>query len=135
MHAELKRLHSPDVPDLKNYSPEQPDIFGFLLQLIIGPADQAGEESFDVIVCTPEWLKQRYANRIVLGENHLIVPRFDYAQIEKFVSDFIKRCNGQTWNEIAQKLCRLGKWEFEDYSDVPSFSQSQIQADGKENLE
>lgn len=44
MNAKLKRLHSPDIYNLENYHPESPDSFCFLLQAMIGPADEDGEE-------------------------------------------------------------------------------------------
>ena len=115
MQAELKRLHSPDVPDLRNYRPESADCFGLLLQALIGPSGHEGEESFDMVVCTPEWLKQKYPNEIISGAHYLIVPHFDYEELERFISSFARRSCGGTWQEIAHKLSRLGKWEFEDY--------------------
>lgn len=36
--------------------PSDPAEFFRLAQLLVGPADGPGEESFDVTVCTPEWL-------------------------------------------------------------------------------
>ena len=119
MQAGLKRLHSPDVLDLRNYHPDPADCFGFLLQAMIGPLGEDWEESFDIVVCTPEWLKRRYPKDIILGEHRLIVPHFDYAALERFISNFAHRCSGTTWQEVAQKLSRPGKWEFEDYREAP----------------
>ena len=116
MRAELRRLHSPDVHDLESYCPEEPDNFGFLLQAMIGPAGGQGEESFDIVVCTPQWLKRNHDEReIVLGRDHLIVFRYDYKRLENFITGFVTGCDGRSWGDLAQQLSRLGKWEFEDY--------------------
>lgn len=44
MNAELKRVHSPDILDLENYKPENPTKFSFLLQAMVGPEGNEGEE-------------------------------------------------------------------------------------------
>ena len=54
MRAQLKRLHSPDVWDLKSFKPDGP--FSILVEAMAGPVDAPGEESFDIIVCTYDWL-------------------------------------------------------------------------------
>jgi hypothetical protein len=115
MQAELKRLHSPDVQDLKNYHPEEPDNFGFLLQAMIGPAGGEGEESFDMVVCTPEWINRNHAGEIVLGRHHVIVFEYNYERLAGYIAAYAQECTGETWQEVAQLLGRLGKWEFEDY--------------------
>jgi len=116
VRAELKRLHSPDVYDLKGYLPEEPDSFGFLLQAMVGPQGMEGEESFDILVCTPEWLKRNHdPSDIVVGRHYLFVFRYEYESLVEFISAFVRQCVGDSWKEVAQKLCRLGKWEFEDY--------------------
>ena len=116
MRAELKRLHSPDIPDLVHYQPENPVCFGFLVQLIVGPEGESGEESFDVVVCTPEFLARAHTQSdIVTGRHHLVVFEYNYHRLLQFFKEQCRRCSGQTWQEVAVCLGRLGKWEFEDY--------------------
>ena len=116
MDAELKRVHSPDVGDLKNYRPENSEKFAFLLQVMVGPKGKGVEESFDVEVCTPKWLEATYGlPDVVIGRHHLIVKEYDYERIIRAIKDFLQLCSGENWNEVAGKVARLGKWEFEDY--------------------
>jgi hypothetical protein len=116
MTAELKRLHSPDVYDLRNFVPEIIDNFGFLLQAMIGPKGVDGEESFDIQVCTPKWLSDRQdPSDVVIGRHYLIVFGYDYDRLVNVIANFCEECSGKTWQEIAMRLDRLGKWEFEDY--------------------
>ena len=115
MKAEIKYLHSPDVLDLEKYIPEKIDNFGFLLQIMIGIEKIDGEESFDVIVCTPKWLSENYKNDdIIIGLHYIIVFEYNYQQLYQKLLELI--CiEENSWNEIAQKLSYIGKWEFENY--------------------
>jgi len=70
MKAKLKNLHSPDV-DLDSFWPENLENFGFLLQAMIGPEDQNAEESFNMQVCTPDWLKTHYTESDIVFGRHL----------------------------------------------------------------
>jgi len=120
MRAELKRLHSPDVENLESYVPNQINNFGFLLQVMAGPKNAPGEESFDVVVCTPDWLKRQYkSSDVVVGRHYLIVFEYDYGRLRRFLQEYCEQCFGETWPEVANKLNRLGKWEFEDYQAAP----------------
>src|SRR5262245_44942424 len=70
IYPELKHILSPDIDDLESYFPEDPESFGFSLQLLIGPKDQVGEESFEVMVCTPQWLSRHTPHdQIVIGRH------------------------------------------------------------------
>jgi Immunity protein 8 len=116
MHAELKRLHSPDVRDLRKYQPKDAACFGILVQAMFGPSGTEGEESFDVVVCTPDWLKEELSREVlVVGRHHIVVARYDYEMIEAFLKTHAQSCQGATWRDVAERLARLGKWEFEDY--------------------
>ena len=56
MRAALKYLiFDPEPTTL----PAEPASFSFWLRLIVGPKDGPGEESFDLTVCSPEWLAVR----------------------------------------------------------------------------
>lgn len=116
MNAELKRVHSPDIDDLENYRPENLEKFSFLLEAMVGPEGKEGEESFDIEVCTPKWLEETYGlEDVVIGRHHLIVREYNYERIMRAIKDYLQLCSGENWNEVAEKVARLGKWEFEDY--------------------
>lgn len=115
MKAILKDIMSPDVPDLATYTPNAPDNFGLLFQLFIGPENEIGEESFQLVVCTPTWLATHYKSGFIIGRHHLVVFTYDYNAILDFITSQITQCTGNTWKEIAIKLSRFAHWEFEDY--------------------
>jgi len=82
MEAKLKRLHSPDIYNLEDYQPDAQDDFGFILQAMIGPAGEEGEESFDIEVCTPRWIEKRHrVDEVVVGLHYLIVREYNYPRI------------------------------------------------------
>jgi hypothetical protein len=116
MRAELKRLHSPDIDDLSTYRPTETDEFCFLLQVIAGPEGLDGEEAFDVVVCTPKWIaRNNKPSALIVGRHYLIVFEYNYERIARFIEDYCVACEGSSWQEVAEKLGRLGRWEFEDY--------------------
>jgi hypothetical protein len=114
MRAELKSLFSPDADPLKDFAPTGP--FGILVMAMIGPAGQQGHESFDFTLCTPEWFASNTREDFKMGRHYLFVQEFDYAALEGFVRKYCANCGETpTWNALAEKLARLGKWEFDDY--------------------
>lgn len=116
MKAIIKRLHSPDIYNLSDFVPEKADSFYILLQLIVSPLNIDGEESFDVILCTPKWLIENHQKSdIIIGRHHLIVFEYNYNRIYDKLKRIVENIEGHTWNDIAEQLSRLGKWEFEDY--------------------
>ena len=116
MKAELKRLHSPDVFELSKYIPEEKDCFAFLLQMFVGEKDKEGEESFDMIVCTPKWLiKNNNQSEIIIGSHYLIMFEYNYQKLYNKLKVIIDSVNGETWDDIGLKIGKIGKWEFEDY--------------------
>jgi immunity protein 8 of polymorphic toxin system len=85
--------------------------------MMVGPADSEGEESFDVLVCTTKWLEDRYGREdLVVLRHHVLVHHFDYDGLYDGLRKRVNGCTGDTWQQIAQQVGRIGKWEFEDYT-------------------
>lgn len=117
MKAKLKEIYSleVDVP-LQEFFPEDPNDFGLSVRLMIGLENSTGAESFDILVCTPDWIKHQYEEeRSVWGRHMLIVLEYDFDLIKTKIDRYIKSCTGDNWVAIAQQLSRIGAWEFEDY--------------------
>ena len=115
---ELRRLHSPDLLDMQSASPENPEDFCLLVQAMIGPVDDVGEESFDFMVCTPKWLAHSLMEKkFIFGRHYLLVARYDYGVILETIKSLCQSIDGSTWKEVGERLSRYGKWEFEDYTE------------------
>ena len=116
IRAELRFLDSPRADPIENYKPEGP--FGLFVQAFVGPYGDRGEESFGFTVCTPDWFASehlRARKSLAIGRHFIFVDEFDYTALEKFVRDYCASCEGDTWQEVAEKVARIGHWEFEDY--------------------
>ncbi|MEU7633325.1 Imm8 family immunity protein [Nocardia sp. NPDC049220] len=120
MKAELKGIYSPDA-DLTDSSAEL-STGTLLVQLMIGPENAPGEESFDVIVCTPEGRAQAEDSRAP-DEHTLVVDHIDIALVRRYINDFLRDLERPTWEELATEISRIGKWEFHDYRSYPDESE------------
>lgn len=115
MRAAVKRFHSPDA-DLEAYVPDDAGDVGVLVQVMAGPAHSPGEESFDVVVCTPRWLRRLTEEHgPIVGRHHLVVESWDWPRIRLFLTQEVETHEASTWQDLAAKVGRIGKWEFEDY--------------------
>ncbi|MFC8044301.1 Imm8 family immunity protein [Nocardia sp. NPDC057353] len=112
MRAELKGVVSPDA-DVRTLDGR---LESLLVQLMIGPAQGPGEESFDAIACTPGWRARSVDPDDAEQNRYLIVlDRVDLASIEAYVREFLETLERPTWIELAAELDQIGKWEFLDY--------------------
>lgn len=111
MGIQLKRLHSPDLPE--GDIPENPTDCAVLVQAMIGPVDGPGEESFDFLVVTPDALK-RLAPR--WGRGLLVLPAFSWDQVRRHVERLVAQCGDDSWANATQRLSRFADWEFESYT-------------------
>ena len=119
MQVEIKRFQSPDIEDLSNYAPQEADNFSFLLEVLIGIQGKEGEESFNFEICTPKWLLNNFKkNDIIIGKNYIIVFEYNFKKLSQTIKELIDNCTGNSWDEIANKICRFSHWEFENYYEI-----------------
>jgi hypothetical protein len=117
MRATLRSLaFDPDPSTL----PADASAFRVNARLTVGPADGPGDETFDVTVCSPEWLAQatRKTGGIYDARHHVIVTveSFDERAIHAWFATRVQDVEGNDWNEVGSLLGQLGFWEFEGYT-------------------
>lgn len=117
MKAKIKEIYSVELTcSLEEYWPNDMHNFGFTLRLIVGADGVDGGESFDLLVCTPDWIKHQYASEgCVFGRHMLIVFEYELSIILKKIESYIANCVGHDWSEIARKISEVAAWEFDDY--------------------
>lgn len=110
----MRSFLSPDI-DLEGFSPEDPDDFSFLLQVIVGPSDSEGAESLQFIVCTPQSLVVRTeSDGVIFGRPLVIVDSPDIPRLLNAVKARIEGLEAPDWVKLTNRLARLGFYEFED---------------------
>jgi hypothetical protein len=116
MRAQLKAIYSSDMDNLELVAPQDPERFCVSVRAMVGPNHGEGEESFDINVCTPKWLAGVCQSEgFVVGRHYLIVCKYDVAYIKKLIAELVEKCEGDSWQDVAERVSRIGYWEFEDY--------------------
>jgi hypothetical protein len=118
MKAEIKGVHSPDVADLEAWEPPSSS-FCVSVQVLVGPENDQSEESFDIFVCSSEWLVEETARQgVVDGRHRLIVRSWNWSMIMEYLERRVRTVTGDDWTGVALQISRLGHWEFEDYREA-----------------
>ncbi|WP_124642986.1 Imm8 family immunity protein [Amniculibacterium aquaticum] len=118
MRAEIKNFYSNDIDlHLSNYNLDN-DNFGIWARIIVGERNGIGEESFDIFICTPQWLKENIKNDdAIFGYHYMIVNKFDYLKIYNKLEEYVNNIDEKDWKSIANKISFIGKWEFDGYTE------------------
>jgi hypothetical protein len=121
MRAHLKRLTSPDTPDLRTFRPRDPQNFALVLEANIGVESLHEGDTFRMLLCTPAWLTENHAvTDVVIGHQLVIVFRYDFEAVVRQLTEFCSRCEGGDWYSIARQLNALGRWEFDQNQRAPA---------------
>ncbi|WP_254409356.1 Imm8 family immunity protein [Streptomyces sp. AC495_CC817] len=115
MNAIIRSVYSTDV-DVEIYEPDDPRDDGQWIRLLIGPKEGEGEESFDVLVCTPAWLaRQIEGDQPTLIRHTVLMTSLDLRAAILLLEREVARVSGATWNDLLLGLVQIGFWEFQDY--------------------
>jgi hypothetical protein len=115
MRAAIKSIGSPDV-DLATFRPDDPNDLEVLIELAVGPEGGQGADIFGVVVVTPARLAAMAAELgPIVGRHYLIVDDWHWPVIEQFLMKLVERETGDTWQQLGERIARIGHWEFEDY--------------------
>ncbi|MEU8397969.1 Imm8 family immunity protein [Nonomuraea sp. NPDC048892] len=87
-----------------------------LLEMYVGPQGELGEECFQLTVCTPSALAEQLGQLpFLIGRHWFFVAELRPDKVTEWLSDRIAVLEAPTWGELAEKIGRIGQWEFEDY--------------------
>jgi len=105
---------------LEDYSPKDEECFFEWLTISIGIKGEAGAVYYNLLVCTPDWLKKELKSTSVQwGRHKLIINKFDPDLIKKEIDNKLLKLLNQFDNDndvsFSEKIGRYAHWEFEDY--------------------
>jgi len=114
MIAEVKSI---DLIDHENwaYWPDDIEDFCVASEAMIGPLGEDGAEIFSFEVCTPKWFAKNRLGSAAFARNIVFVSEYDEQAVKDLVYEIARKADGSSWNEVANKLSRYLRWEFEDY--------------------
>jgi hypothetical protein len=115
MRAEVTSF---EWPDLERSDQSPPEVRTTSLVFVARPIGGQGGETFQLMVCTPDGLTDLLPrDGAVIGRHFLFVPVVITDQVEAVIRDRLRRLDGDSWTALAEKIGRIGYWEFEDYTE------------------
>ncbi|TIO07699.1 Imm8 family immunity protein [Mesorhizobium sp.] len=98
---------------LDEWGPRDATDFSITIDFYAGPQGSNTADAFTATVCSPNWFLRSQNGKVFSGENVIFMPRFDYVELERFLTDRCADAEGETWDAVAAQLTRLGRWEFD----------------------
>jgi hypothetical protein len=104
-------------PNIRTWSPDNPECFAEVVSLDIGPKPGKGADSFNIRVASPAGLATLDAkDGIVAGRPLLVMQRYDYDSLWRWLEGKVAVCEAETWPACVEKLRRYFDWEYDNYS-------------------
>ena len=105
---------------LESYWPDDEDCFFLWLTISIGIKGEEAATNYNLMVCTPDWLKlELKSSSAEWGLHKLIVNRFDpdliKEELHKKLETLLIQFSDDDDITFSEKIARYAHWEFEDY--------------------
>ena len=106
---------------------DDPTDFCVIVELNISSSTVDSGDIFSLTICSPKWFGKNVVcppkhhpthdrnNRAVFGRHYLFMDIYDEDEINRTLRDHVEAAHGDDWDEIATRLARYFRWEFEDY--------------------
>lgn len=108
---EIKSIISPDLDYGKE--PLDPDYCAVLIEVEIGEHAKKGADIFSFTAITPKYLA---ANPVTSwGRGYLLMESFSWVNAESMLNKLLSFVREETWDSVAQNLCKELHWEYENY--------------------
>lgn len=100
MRVVVKDMWSPDVDPPGDGRPADETRFSVFVQVVLGPPDSEGGETFDFTVASPAALREGFVGRT------LVVGRFDWTEVRGYVEHrvAIDAAHSDTWDQLIARL-------------------------------
>ena len=108
-------MSSPDII-MENFTALAGGSVYFLLELEIGVVRDPRGDIFQVLIATPDGLRQNATREVITDRSTIIFAEFSLSILRKEIDTILKRCSGKSWEESVIKLQRYFRWEYEDYT-------------------
>jgi len=119
LSVEIKRLYSPDLPELSD-EPDDPLDCWIRVYADIGEVGAPGADTFSLVACTVRAVEREVdRTQTRWGYPLLLVSRFDWSTVTDAIAAKANEVAGTAtdWEEFARGLGRFSDWEFEGYQD------------------
>ncbi len=109
MRAEVKAIHANDIATWPVWEAVHPsnELQWFTVQ--IGPVGTSSADLFQVVVATPQGLKERRRDTPFVG---IVVSTFVPAVIEQAICDTVAKVEADAWQDIVAQLQLTMRWEY-----------------------
>lgn len=104
------------IDPLSEWQPASLEDTYVAIDLCIGMDDgENGSNYFYVKVATPEALRKRARNFLIVENRVIIIDYFEYFSLVKIIRNILEKCTKESWDESCCMLQRYFSWEYEDY--------------------
>ena len=114
MKPQLKAQDCTDHAPIETWQPADPAHVDYWLCLHIGPDEQQGADVFCVNVLSEAAARELDAGELVLRKK-IVLEDYSWSAVMRAVDDILRRIDGSSWSDVAEKLSREFEWELEKY--------------------